>query len=542
MPACFEVLDGGDALASLTELQRAELEAAAVYHSLIHPGAAITFRVFVGSISQMPILADARCESGAEATQREPLFTLQVRSTAVGTGVASAYSPEIVRSVRIAHAEATPATTAPVSESLPRRIYRGIERRSLTGLDVAREAVTRRRERAISVRMPRYPEAPGSAEITRVSAGAFVDDGTAAQPPAGSRPAILFGMHWLQSGGAERWAVETIAIAKRLGFLPVVVADQQSVHPWLTRPELDGCVVVITTTELDPPLARALLENFAFRGIVIHHCSWLYRSLPWIKEQRPELPVIDSLHTVMYLGGGYPGYAARFDDFIDMHHAIAPRVIEWLSHEQGVDSEKLVMAPLAGLTVDVQRPFKLRDTAQPFVIAYVGRLSREKRPDVFLALVHRLRRSGLPVRAIMQGDGEMHDVVDGLIARYALGDAIERRGEDVPVSETFAEADLLVITSMVEGLSLTTFEAVAAGIPVLSANVGSQRTIVQSDMLLSRPTREFVREAEERIQKLLSSERVREQAWETQRSRIAEFSRIPGADQFVKELFEQWQE
>lgn len=537
MTACFEILDGGAAAASLTALQRAELDAAMTYHSLVNPGAAIAYRVFVGSIEQMPILADPRCERGWGDPQREPAFTLLTRSTAIGTRAADAYAPDLVRSLRIAHAEATPATTAPVSESLPRRIYRGIERRSLTGLDLVRELVTRRRERAISARLPRYPEAPGSAEI----AEAFAGEPAAAAPPAGARPAILFGMHWLQSGGAERWAVETIGIAKEQGFLPVVVADQQSVHPWLTRPELEGCVVVITTTELDPPLLRALLENFALRGVMIHHCSWLYRSLPWLKRQRPELPVVDSLHTVMYLGGGYPGYAARFDDSIDVHHAIAPRVVDWLSEVQGVDPAKLVMAPLSGLTVDERRPFKLRDPDRPFTIAYVGRLSREKRPDVFLALAHRLRRRGVPVRAIMQGDGEMRDVVDGLIARYGLGDAVERRGEDVPVPETLADADLLVITSMIEGLSLTTFEAVAAGIPVLSADVGSQRTIVQDDMLLSRPTRVFVREAEGRIRELMRSERLRERAWETQRNRVSEFSRAPGADRFVKELFEQWQ-
>lgn len=541
MTGCFEILDDTELrTAGLDPLQRAQFEAAANYHSLRHPGAAIDYLVTVGDIDQMPITTDRRTIDGFDAT---PDFTVRTRSAASG-GRGARTETELVRRLRIGHPDATPATTRPPAPpSLPRRVYRELERNAPTAVDTVREAVMRNRERAIAQPLPRYPDAPGSEEISDECAALLAPG----QPPPGSPPAILFGLHWLQTGGAERWAIESIQLAKDAGFLPIVVTDQNSVHPWLVRPELEGCVVIAMSFEgreppVDAGLANAILQNYDLRGVVIHHSYWLYRALPWIRRWRPEAPVIDSLHIVEYLGGGYPGIAVRFTDFVDVHHTISPELDRWLTEVQGIDPAKLRMAPLTGLTVDESHGFKPRDPARPFTIAYVGRLSRQKRPDVFLLLVRHLARRGVPVRAILHGDGELSELVDALLDRFRLRETVEQRFEDTAVETTLAESDLLVVTSINEGLTLTTFEAIAAGVPVLSADVGSQRTVVRDGMLLPRPARDFVREAEVQISTLVVSESARERVWKAQRKRVSDFAKHTDAHDVFKELFEQWQQ
>ncbi|MFC6236098.1 glycosyltransferase, partial [Leucobacter soli] len=332
-----------------------------------------------------------------------------------------------------------------------------------------------------------------------------------AAPAADGPPAILFGLHWLQPSGAERWAVETIGIARRLGFLPIVVTDHDSVHPWLTRPELADALVLALTQEPVRPVAgdadllEALLRRYDVRGAVIHHSDWLYAALPALKRLRPELPVVDSLHVIEYLGGGFAGRAVEYDDGIDHHHVISPQLVDWLRDVQGVDAAKIGLAPLARLTAGAERGFAARGAAPeaprpdpaavPFTIACVGRLSRQKRPDLFLQLVHRLQRRGADYRAILHGGGESRPLVDALIRRYGLEKRVELRDESTPVGQTYADSDLLVIPSLNEGLTLTTFEAIAAGIPVLSADVGSQRTIVEGEMLVPWRARGFLRAA-----------------------------------------------
>jgi glycosyltransferase involved in cell wall biosynthesis len=531
------------AAAELTELQRAQLVAAANYHALRNPGARLELRVGIGEIAQMPALTDGSTVDGTAIAHGEPHRTVHARSLAVGSIQASPPDRPVIRWIRLGHRDATPATTEPPAPaSIPRRVYRELERRAPVVLDTVREAIMRRRERAISGPLPRYPECRSAEESAPV-----IDawPHAPAAPPADAPAAVLFGLHWLQTGGAERWAVESIQLAKDAGLLPVVVTDQNSVHPWLTRPELEGCVVVALSFRehlhrLDIALAHALLENFRFVGASLHHCQWLYLSLPWIKRHRPELPVADSLHIVEYLGGGYPGIAAQYDAFIDTHHAISPELVRWLTEVQGIDEGKIALAPLTALTVDGTSGFEPRDPRAPFTVSFVGRLSRQKRPDVFLMLVHRLRKTGEPFHAIMHGDGEMRDIVDGLIDRFGLRGVIEQRYEDTPVSDTLGRTDLLVVTSINEGLTLTTFEAVAAGVPVLSADVGSQRTIVQGEMLAPRPARPFITAAARAVSRLAASEKLRELRWAEQRDRVAEFGDLQSAHQWMKETLAQW--
>ena len=552
-----------DPAAELTELQRAQLRAAASYHALVHPGAEILLLVSAGDPDQMPVFTG----SATEQDRGEPVLAeLRIRSTALGGSSSPAgdgAAAPIRRWIRLGHAEATPATTrSRARQSLPRRVYGVLERRTPLLVDAIRETVMTRRARRSWQPLPRYPEGPHDAPLAEAFAAAIREaplaepvDGTEA-PSTGSGaeapPAILFGLHWLQPSGAERWAIESIRIAKQQGYLPVIVTDHDSVHPWLTRPEVEGCVVIAMSEDgsgsgspdraPDTAILRAVLSNYRLRGAMLHHSTWLYRVLPLLAEWRPALPVVDSLHTVEYLGGGYPGYAVRFDAQIETHHTISPELSRWLSEVQGVDPAKLVMAPLTELTVDAEHEFRRREPGEPFTLSFVGRLSRDKRPDAFLALVRHLVRRGVPVRAILHGDGELADLVEGMLDRYRLRGVVERRLEDRSVADTLAESHLLVTTSMLEGLPLTTFEAVSDGVPVLSVDLGSQRTIVQDELLLPRPIRRFVRAAEAQVARLAASESAREAAWAEQRRRLTALMRERSAHRFTKELFEQWQQ
>ena len=53
---------------------------------------------------------------------------------------------------------------------------------------------------------------------------------------------------------------------------------------------------------------------------------------------------------------------------------------------QGIPEERIVLAPLGGLTVDVKGArFRERTPGEPFTVSFVGRLARQKAPEVFVA-------------------------------------------------------------------------------------------------------------------------------------------------------------
>jgi len=536
-------LDSDRALDGLSPRQLAQFNAALTFHALVNPGATFEIRVMIGEIDEVPRLTDpTTLIEHAEA----PVAVVRVTSTVPGHG--EHFGETLIRHLRLSHDEASPSSVEPPrSTSLPRRLYTSLERNAPLLTDTLREGIMRLRAAKLASPLPRYPEGLEGAEVRAETARTPAP----MSPPSEAPRAVLFGLHWLQTGGAERWAIESIELAKAAGFLPIVVTDQNSVHPWISRPELEGCLVILQSFiehahPVDLRLTRALLENYDLCGVVIHHSGWAYRSLPYIARHRPGLPVIDSLHIIEYLNGGYVGTAVQYDAFVTTHHVISPQLTRWLEGSQGIETDKLALAPLTTLTVDGTRDFRERTSTSPaFTISYVGRYSRQKRPDLFLMLVHRLRKQGARFRAIMQGGGERQYLVDALVRRFDLSDLIEMRDEQTSVAKTLAETDLLVLTSINEGLTLTTFEAIAAGVPVFSTDVGSQYSIVQGDMLAPRPARRFLSQATAQIEALSADngdgETLRRRVWEQQRDRVREFNEHTDAHHYFERLFAQWQ-
>lgn len=107
-------------------------------------------------------------------------------------------------------------------------------------------------------------------------------------------------------------------------------------------------------------------------------------------------------------------------------------------------------------------------------VLFFGRLVLEKGVDDFIAVVRRLRAEGLPVRALVVGEGPAR----GRFAR-ALPDAVfagHLDGDDL--GRAVASADVMVNPSVTEAFGNVVLEAMAAGVPVVSADAPSARALI----------------------------------------------------------------
>jgi glycosyltransferase involved in cell wall biosynthesis len=114
------------------------------------------------------------------------------------------------------------------------------------------------------------------------------------------------------------------------------------------------------------------------------------------------------------------------------------------------------------------------------VLAFVGRLSEEKRPLAFLQLVMRLAAHA-DVRALMIGIGPLAPTIEARLDDLDLRTRV-RRVEELPRDQmpaVFAAADLLVMTSAVEGLPLAVLEALAVGCPVAATSAGDMASVIR---------------------------------------------------------------
>lgn len=530
------------------------------YNSLIQPGRTLTYKLYMGEKWQYPRLTDTSTLSG-DITEQMGLVPFMVfKATSVSRNQTD-FSPHYfagddqILDHNVRHILLTPddATDRDVELNHPVnskavKLYNTLESSMPTAFDVFRDAKRTMREhvgkKSIPMTMARNADnvnKDGKVQHPWVEV-------TPGRAPKGSPRAVVVAMHWFQAGGAERWALETVKLVRDAGFIPIVITDRDGHQPWIADPAFDDAILLPMTMPVqerpgDSPVLRALFEQFDIAGILIHHCQWMYDNAWWVKAHFPKTRIVDSLHIVeYYFHGGFPKESVAHDEWIDLHHVISPQLEHWLINDHQIAPEKVVDAPLVGLTADAKTPsFKERDKTKPFTVAYIGRMVRQKRPEAFI-LAAKAVNAAYPgkVRFIMQGNGDMDAFSDMMIKRYGLEKVIERRALDAPVTQTYRDADALLISSINEGITLTSIEAISAGVPVISANVGSQETLIPPKGLCRRMTSNFVHDAKSALSHILNNEEDRRKLWESELARLQKFSELESAEAYFKKMLKEW--
>lgn len=530
------------------------------YNSLIQPGRTLTYKLYMGEKWQYPRLTDTSTLSG-DITEQMGLVPFMVfKATSVSRNQTD-FSPHYfvgddqILDHNVRHILLTPddATDRDVELNHPVnskavKLYNTLESSVPTAFDVFRDAKRTIREhvgkKPIPMTMARSADNVNKAGKVQHP---WVEV-TPGRAPKGSPRAVVVAMHWFQAGGAERWALETVKLVRDAGFIPIVITDRDGHQPWIADPAFDDAILLPMTMPVqerpgDSPVLRALFEQFDIAGILIHHCQWMYDNAWWVKTHFPQTRIVDSLHIVeYYFHGGFPKESVAHDEWIDLHHVISPQLEHWLINDHQIAPEKVVDAPLVGLTADAKTPsFKERDKTKPFTVAYIGRMVRQKRPEAFI-LAAKAVNAAYPgkVRFIMQGNGDMDAFSDMMIKRYGLEKVIERRALDAPVAQTYRDADALLISSINEGITLTSIEAISAGVPVLSANVGSQETLIPPKGLCRRMTSNFVQDAKSALSHILNNEEDRRKLWESELARLQKFSELESAEAYFKKMLKEW--
>ena len=176
--------------------------------------------------------------------------------------------------------------------------------------------------------------------------------------------------------------------------------------------------------------------------------------------------------------------------FIHKTYGVANKKIAIIPN--GVDAEYLAKRPKQGIK---------RGGSQAPSLLYVGRVSSQKRVGM---LVSALARMQTPARLTIVGDGEERAAVEAMVP-VAIANRVIFTGQ-LPPAKTlpyFKSADVFVMASKVEGMPLALLEAMAAGLPVVGADVPGIRELVGGvGILVKNPSPEtFARALDELLAK-----------------------------------------
>jgi glycosyltransferase involved in cell wall biosynthesis len=124
----------------------------------------------------------------------------------------------------------------------------------------------------------------------------------------------------------------------------------------------------------------------------------------------------------------------------------------------------------------------LSAAAGDFVIGWVGRLSREKGPDILVEALGLLPDHH--TRAVVIGDGPDRAALQARAAALGLADRIDWLGIVPGAARCFTAFDCFALSSRTEGTPIVLLEAMAAGVPIVAAAVGGVPDVVSSEEAL----------------------------------------------------------
>jgi glycosyltransferase involved in cell wall biosynthesis len=145
----------------------------------------------------------------------------------------------------------------------------------------------------------------------------------------------------------------------------------------------------------------------------------------------------------------------------------------------GRPSQYTVVAPgvrLADVPPRDRARAALRIAVDAPVVAYVGRITKVKRPDRFAAVARRIVERHPQTVFVVAGGGDRLEELRTELA--ILGNQVRFLGWRRDVEAIYSAADVVALTSDNEGMPVSLIEAAQAGCPAVTTRVGSADEVV----------------------------------------------------------------
>ena len=125
-----------------------------------------------------------------------------------------------------------------------------------------------------------------------------------------------------------------------------------------------------------------------------------------------------------------------------------------------------------------------REPHHGFTFINVARQDENKNQGMLLNAFKAIHERNTDTKLLLIGDGPCHEQLIKMRDDSNLKDCVEIPGNTDAPEKYYAKADVYVQTSHREGMPLSILEAMAAGLPVISTNVGGIRDVIDANGIL----------------------------------------------------------
>jgi glycosyltransferase involved in cell wall biosynthesis len=187
----------------------------------------------------------------------------------------------------------------------------------------------------------------------------------------------------------------------------------------------------------------------------------------------------------------FVGVERRLAQVTDAIVAISPRIRRQLLDEHAIgrpDQYRVIplgfdLDALASIDDEARRGARtvLGIAENAPVVTTVGRLTAIKQHQLFLEAARHVAAADRRVVFLIAGDGELRTELEATAKRLGIDDRVRFLGWRRDLAAIYGASQVFLLTSRNEGTPVALIESLAAGVPVVSTDVGGVRDVVGND-------------------------------------------------------------
>lgn len=307
---------------------------------------------------------------------------------------------------------------------------------------------------------------------------------------------ILFFISSMAAGGVSRFNLNFVKSLSKDLYNITVIATENSDDSWKQEFREYASAIYTLSDFLDvknyAEFISYIIQTRNIDMCFISNSYYGYYLLPWLKAQYPYMHVVDYVHMVepYWREGGFARASMAMSDFLDKTfvscEATKQELIAHFSRNSddletcyaGVDCELFDPAKIPYGTVRTR--YHIPDSGR--IVLFPCTLHSRKRPYLMLEIAKKVVAKDSNIYFLIAGDGFERDELLKRIELYNLTKNVIWVDFQDDIRPFYRDADLTLICSLVEGISLSAYESCAMMTPVITSDVGGQRELIDNNI------------------------------------------------------------
>ena len=307
----------------------------------------------------------------------------------------------------------------------------------------------------------------------------------------GEKKRLLCIFPWSVIGGADIFNLNLLTGLKKNGYEITVVTTEP--REYMFRQSFEEVVdeYFDLTTFLNrkdwAPFISYLIKSRNIDIVLESNSFYGYYAIPWLKCKHPDVIFTDYLHAEdwSWRDGSYPRDSNAICKYLDRTFTCTKYLKDLMLGRMNRKVDNIDVAYI-GTDVEYFNPNsdipgweELRNKySGKKIILFPSRFEYLKRPLLLAKVVAEIVKERKDIICIAAGYGKAKEDMEAEISKLGIEKYFEIVGSKKDLRPYYKIADVTVVCSLTEGLTLIAYESLAMGVPVVTADVGGQKELI----------------------------------------------------------------